>query len=86
MCVLGGGGVGCNEKNVEGSVVVCLCDKKAPLCYMFCMYFVDLIVFVLCASGSRYDDNDDVLLYVHRNRRLIRDGSPGRPHRLLHSS
>ena len=26
-----------------------------------------------------------VLLYVHRNRRLIRDGSPGRPPRLLHS-
>ena len=28
----------------------------------------------------------EVLLYVHRNRRLIRDGSPGRPPRLLHSS
>ena len=28
----------------------------------------------------------EVLLYVHRNRRLIRDGSPGRPLRLLHSS
>ena len=27
-----------------------------------------------------------VLLYVHRNRRFIRDGSPGRPPRLLHSS
>ena len=27
-----------------------------------------------------------VLLYVHRNRRLIRDGSPGRPPRLWHSS
>ena len=27
-----------------------------------------------------------VLLYVHRNRRLIRDGSPGRPPRLSHSS
>ena len=25
-------------------------------------------------------------LYVHRNRRLIRDGSPGRPPRLSHSS
>ena len=24
--------------------------------------------------------------YVYRNRRLIRDGSPGRPHRLSHSS
>ena len=27
-----------------------------------------------------------VLLYVHRNRRFIRDGSPGRPPRLSHSS
>ena len=27
-----------------------------------------------------------VLLYVHRNRRLIRDGSPRRPPRLSHSS
>ena len=27
-----------------------------------------------------------VLLYVHRNRRLIRDWSPGRPPRLSHSS
>ena len=27
-----------------------------------------------------------VLLYVHRNRRLIRNGSPGRPPRLSHSS
>ena len=27
-----------------------------------------------------------VLLYVHRNSRLIRDGSPGRPARLSHSS
>ena len=28
----------------------------------------------------------EVLLYVHRNRRLIWDGSPGRPPRLSHSS
>ena len=27
-----------------------------------------------------------MLLYVHRNRRLNRDGSPGRPPRLPHSS
>ena len=27
-----------------------------------------------------------LLLYVHRNRRFIRDGSPGRPHRLSHGS
>ena len=30
------------------------------------------------------DDDDEVLLYVHRNRRFIRDGSPGRPPRLSH--
>ena len=29
---------------------------------------------------------EKVLLYVHRNRRFIRDGSPGRPPRLSHSS
>ena len=28
----------------------------------------------------------EVLLHVHRNRRLIRDGNPGRPPRLSHSS
>ena len=28
----------------------------------------------------------EVLFYVHRNRRLIRDGSPGQPPRLSHSS
>ena len=28
----------------------------------------------------------EVLLYVHRNRRFIRDGSPGRPPRLSHRS
>ena len=27
-----------------------------------------------------------MLLYVHRNRRLIRDGSPGRPPRLSHTA
>ena len=30
--------------------------------------------------------NGWVALYVHRNRRLIRDGSPGQPPRLSHSS
>ena len=28
----------------------------------------------------------EMLLYVHRNHRLIRDGSPGQPPRLSHSS
>ena len=30
-------------------------------------------------------DVDEELLYVHRNRRLIKDGSPGRPPRLSHN-
>ena len=37
----------------------------------------------LLSSGP---SNVEVLLYVHRNRRFIRDGSPGRPPRLSHSS
>ena len=32
------------------------------------------------------DVDDEVLPYVHRNRRFIRDGSPGRPPPLSHSS
>ena len=31
-------------------------------------------------------DVKQVLLYVHRNHRLIRDGSPGRPPRFSHGS
>ena len=31
-------------------------------------------------------DDVEVLLYVHRNRTFVRDGSPGRPPRLSHSS
>ena len=34
------------------------------------------------ADDSNDVMNDDVMLYVHRNRRLIRDGGPGRPPRL----
>ena len=40
-------------------------------------------------DGDDYDNVEDdgwVLRYVHRNRRRIRDGSPGRPARLSHSS
>ena len=47
-------------------------------------------------GGSRHPGEEDLqrpqlvgwvlLLYVHRNRRLIRDGCPGRPPRLSHSS
>ena len=39
--------------------------------------FMDFVVVVVVV---------EVLLYVHRNRRLIRDGSPGRPPRPSHSS
>ena len=38
-------------------------------------------------ATERERDVVEVLLYVHRNRRLIiRDGSPGRPPRLSHST
>ena len=40
---------------------------------------MDLYIYICRAMA-------EVLLYVHRNRRLIRDGSPGRPPRLSHSS
>ena len=42
---------------------------------IYCDTFFDLVALV-----------GWVLLYVHRNRRLIRDGSPGRPPRLSHSA
>ena len=38
----------------------------------------------ICFSG--FSMLVEVLLYVRRNRRFIRDGSPGRPPRLSHSS
>ena len=37
-------------------------------------------------TGSRRQMLVEVLLYVHRNRRFIRDGNPGRPPRLSHGS
>ena len=37
-------------------------------------------------SFQHVDIDAEVLLYVHRNRRLIRDGSPGRLPRLPHKS
>ena len=47
------------------------------------------VIYTCCAaredSKRSSADNGWVLLYVHRNRRLIRDGSPGRPPRLSHS-
>ena len=40
----------------------------------------------LCVLAGINVDVVEVLLYVHRNRKLIKDGSPGRPPRLLRSS
>ena len=42
------------------------------------------IIWLLLSSS--FHDLVEVLLYIHRNRRFIRDGSPGRPPRLSHSS
>ena len=39
-----------------------------------------------CLMSSPLEVDIEVLLYIHRNQRLIRDGSPGRPPRLSHSS
>ena len=39
-----------------------------------------------CRAGAILVVVVEVLLYVHKNRRLIRDGSPGRSPRLSHSS
>ena len=43
------------------------------------MVVIDLRGYSICLLA-------EVLLYVHRNRRFIRDGSPERPPRLSHSS
>ena len=40
----------------------------------------------LCSSSVLLYVVVEVLFYVHRNRRFIRDGSPGRPPRLSHST
>ena len=40
----------------------------------------------LIRSCVKVEMTVEVLLYVHRNRRLIRNGSPGQPPRLSHSS
>ena len=51
-----------------------------PSCLSFC-----LCLFCLCLAMSHHTVGW-VLFYVHRNRRLSRDGSPGRPPRPSHSS
>ena len=41
---------------------------------------------VLYQVNKKLSDWVEVLLYVHRNHRFIRDGSPGHPPQFLHSS
>ena len=58
-------------------------------CVCVCVVVV-VVVFLLMVTAETHEENRrqfvEVLLYVHRNRGLIRDGSPGRPPRLSHSS
>ena len=70
------------------SLLLCLCYVFRALinslvCW-FCTSAVGLILFQISVLKTLHQT--EVLLYVHRNRRLIRDGSPGRPPRLSHSS
>ena len=44
--------VGSDEKDAECSVFVYVINRVS-LCSLFCIYFVDLNAFLLCASGSR---------------------------------
>ena len=63
----------------EWCVCVCVC-----VCMHVCVCVCTTSTFTqLLSSGPRHVE---VLLYVHRNHRFIRDGSPGRPRRLSHSS
>ena len=48
--------------------------------------YVGQRVEISCYAAKQANRWLKCLLYVHRNRRLIRDGSPGRPPRLSHSS
>ena len=61
----------------------------------FFFFLLPLLCVFMCHRQSAADSHRTgrllqlvgrVLLYVHRNRRLFRDGSPGRPPRLSHSS
>ena len=65
----------------------------AGLLFFFAGSFTSVAVLTILSSVRNPDvpiwgrlSLVEVLLYVHRNRRLIRDGSPGRPPRLSHSS
>ena len=58
-------------------------------CVFCCCCCCCCCCFLGCVGGGGLTSiaaDVEVLLYVHRNRMLIRDGSPGRPPRLSHSS
>ena len=62
-----------------------------PLDLFWASFFVrvqltSLLLISLWLCEDSFNPFVEVLLYVHRNRRFIRDGSPGRPPRLSHSS
>ena len=75
-------------------VVVLLLLLLLLLLFCCCCCFVCLLLFfqILRASPEVIAAQDEehlvaeVLLYVHGNRRFFRDGRPGRPPRLSHSS
>ena len=71
----------------------------ASVLFLFFIFFcveshtLCLVVSPLVVCGNVYTDSKlcgwlmvEVLLYVHRNRRFISGGSPGRPPRLSHSA
>ena len=74
-----------------------MCKRLRPVRVRRCEYPITIIIISSCtalatglaAAVSRIvvvAAAAEVLLYVHRNRRLISDGSPGRPPRFSHSS
>ena len=68
-----------------GNISFSIAQGYFPLACNFCVHRVT------CSNSPWGDPSNnsfvvEVLLYVHRNRRFIRVGSPGRPPRLSHSS
>ena len=62
-------------------------NSEIPHVYLVQTVLKSLLFVCIFLRGIRHcSSKTDVLLHVHRNRRLIRDGSPGRPPRLSHSS
>ena len=71
--------------DVEHHVCLLLLPLGAATATAVCIVLLQLLLRCWCISNITFDEAE-VLLYVHRNRGLIRDGSPGRPPRLSHSS